>query len=114
LPLGGAMLVHSLYWRIDIILLWVLASSAEAALYGLSYGIVDALVALPGYVTVNVLPELAGMDEQRARFAELVQKEDFTNASPVLQILVVGVALTYLGSMLAQALVGLNRQSSSG
>jgi O-antigen/teichoic acid export membrane protein len=140
-PLGGAMVVHSLYWRIDLILLSVLSSKAEVALYGLSYRFVDALAMVPSFVTVTLLPEFARLTENRQRFDEIMQKaftvmqvgavamlvlfvgfaeevtrilggEGFADAAPVLRILVAGVALTYLGAILAQALVAVNRQKS--
>ncbi len=139
LPLGGAMFVHGIYWRIDIVLLSVLASHVEVGLYGLVYRMVDALVTLPGFVTITLLPELARLTEQRARFDQIIDKalavvqigalavfvpfvlfaeeitrlvggSDFARAAPVLRLLMVGVALTYLGSIFAQAIFALNGQ----
>jgi O-antigen/teichoic acid export membrane protein len=139
-PLGGAIVVHQLYWRIDIILLSILASSTQVALYGLSYKFVDALVVMPVFITVTLLPEFARTAvDQPKRFQEIVAKSvnimqvgtlavlvlfvtfaseivdtigggEFQGGASVLQILMIGVALTYLGSTFAQALVAAERQ----
>lgn len=139
LPLGGAMVVHSLYWRIDLIILSLLSSDAEVGLYGLAYRVVDALVVIPGFVTISLLPEFARLAEKRERFRQTMEKalsvmqvgafavlvlfaafareftqivggDDFTGAEGVLQVLMVGVALTYLTSVFAEAFVAFNRQ----
>jgi O-antigen/teichoic acid export membrane protein len=139
LPLGGAMLIGGLYWRIDIVLLSTLAANAEVGLYGLAYRMVDALVTLPGFVLITLLPEFARLGERRERFDEIVQKafgvmqvgalavfvpfvifaseiteliggEDFREAAPVLQLLMVGVALSFMSATVAQAIIALNRQ----
>ena len=139
LPLGGAMIIASLYWRIDIVLLSAISSDEQVGLYGVSYRMVDALVTLPGFVLITLLPEFARLAEQRPRFDEIVQKafnvmqvgavavlvpsvvfapeiteviggSDFRDAAPVLQLLMVAVALTYLSAPVAQAFTALNEQ----
>jgi O-antigen/teichoic acid export membrane protein len=139
-PLGGAMIVHNLYWRIDIVLLSVMATSTQVALYGISYKFVDALVVLPVFITVTLLPEFARTaSDQRERFHSIVGKSvsimqvgtlgmavlfvafakeivdvvggsSFDGAATVLQILMIGVGLTYLGSTFAQALFAAEKQ----
>ncbi|HKN94503.1 MAG TPA: oligosaccharide flippase family protein [Thermoleophilaceae bacterium] len=141
-PLGGAMIVHNLYWRIDIVLLSVIATSTQVALYGISYKFVDALVVLPVFITVTLLPEFARTAvDQRERFQSIVAKSfgimqvgtlamavlfvefakeivsivggsSFDGAATVLQILMIGVTLTYLGSTFAQALVAAEKQKN--
>lgn len=141
LPLGGAILVHSLYWRIDIVLLSAMAADSEVALYGLAYRVVDALVVLPAFVTITMFPELARAGAGHGRFHTIVDKgftamlvgaaamlvlfvtfardvaeiaggSGFAGAAPVLQLLMVGVALTFLAAMPSMALVSENRQKS--
>jgi len=139
-PLGGAMMVHNLYWRIDIVLLSILATSTQVALYGISYKFVDALVVLPVFITVTLLPEFARTaSDQRERFHSIVSKSfgimqvgtlamavlfvafakeiveiaggsSFSGAAGVLRILMIGVGLTYLGSSFVQALVAAEQQ----
>ena len=139
LPLGAATIVHSLYWRIDLILLSLLSSDAQVALYGLAYRVVDALVALPGFVTITLLPEFSRLVQQPGRFEQAVEKgfrvflvaaaavialfvafaseivevvggEDFQDSAHVLQILMIGVALIYLSSIFGHAFTAQNRQ----
>jgi O-antigen/teichoic acid export membrane protein len=139
LPLGGAMFIHGIYWRIDLILLSLLSTYSEVGLYALVYRLVDALVTLPGFVTITLLPEFARLTERPARFDEIVEKalrvirigavavfvtffvfadeitdlvggSDFAGAAPVLRLLMGGVALTYIGSIFGQAIFALNGQ----
>jgi O-antigen/teichoic acid export membrane protein len=139
LPLGGAMFIHGIYWRIDLILLSLLSTYSEVGLYALVYRLVDALVTLPGFVTITLLPEFARLTERPARFDEIVEKalrvirigavavfvtffvfadeitdlvggSDFAGAAPVLRLLMGGVALTYVGSIFGQAIFALNGQ----
>ncbi|MGI9094348.1 MAG: oligosaccharide flippase family protein, partial [Thermoleophilaceae bacterium] len=139
LPLSGATLVYSLYWRIDILLLSLLASERQVGLYGLSYRVVDALVLLPQFVMVTLLPEFARLADHREHLRQVAQKAftimqigalalvtifvgfareivtvvggpGFGDAALVLEILVVGVGLTYVGNVLAQVLLAINRQ----
>ena len=139
LPIGATVAVASIYWRIDIVLLSVLTSDEEVGLYGLAYRVVDALVVLPSFVTITLLPELGRLADQRERFDEIVRKGframqvaaiavfvpfvvlapqitgaigglGFQEASPVLRLLMIGVGLNALSMVFAQAIVGLNRQ----
>jgi O-antigen/teichoic acid export membrane protein len=139
LPLGITFVVWGLYWRIDIVLLSVLASHRQVGLYGLAYKLVDALAVFPSFVTITLLPEFARLTERRERLAEIVDKaagvmqvgalalfvpgvlfaeeiivliggSDFAAAAPVLRLLLVGVALTYVGQVFGQALIALNAQ----
>lgn len=139
LPLGGALLLGALYWRLDIVLLSVLKPHSEVAVYGLAYKVVDALVVLPAYVTVTLLPEFARLAEHRDRLDQLVAKGvaamqlgaaamlmfsiafageivelvgggEFARSARVLQILMVGVAAQYIAAIFSQVFIALNRQ----
>ncbi len=139
LPLGGAMLMQALYWRVDLIMLSKLDSRSEVALYGLAFKVVDAVIVLPTFVAITLLPEFARLAEQRERFDEVMQKAfsaiqvatvaifvlfvayapqitqivggaDFAGAAPVLQILAIAVFFSYFGAVMAEAFVANNRQ----
>jgi O-antigen/teichoic acid export membrane protein len=139
LPLGVATLIFAVYSRIDIVLLSKLASNEQVALYGLAYRVVDGLAVLPQFVLVTLLPEFARLSAKRGRFDELLQKvfggmqvaalavvvpvvlfaretidliggSGFRGGAPVLQLLMVGVALSFLSATIGQAFVALNRQ----
>jgi O-antigen/teichoic acid export membrane protein len=140
LPLGAALIAHSVYWRIDIVLLSLLSSSSEVAVYGLAYRVIDALGALPYFVTVTLMPEFARLIDHRSRLDELLQKafsvmqvtvvplvvvfvifgeevirlaggSEFHESTLVLQILIISLVASYLGAVLGQALIALNQQS---
>lgn len=141
LPLGGAVLIHTLYWRLDMILLSVLDTKAQVALYGLGFKVVDAVVAIPTFVAITLMPEFARLASEPERFEEIMQKVwavmqvatvgmfvlfvayaseiarlvgggDFTGAAPVLQLLAFAVFFSYFGSILTEAFIAHNRQSN--
>jgi len=140
LPLGGAMLIHQLYWRVDMVMLSRLDTRAEVALYGLSFKMLDAVIVLPSFVLVTLMPEFARLANQRERFESVMQKAfsvmqvatvavvvvfvgfaseivrivggpQFAAATPVLQILMLAVAFSYFGGLLSQGFIAHNRQN---
>lgn len=139
LPLGGTLLVHSLYWRVDLILLSVLDSEVQVGLYGLGFKVLDAIVALPMFVAITLMPEFSRLAEQPARFDEIMQKAisaiqvatiavfvlfvtyapeitrivggtGFAGAASVLRILSGAVLFAYFGAVISQAFVARDRQ----
>jgi O-antigen/teichoic acid export membrane protein len=131
LPVGGGLVVHSIYWRIDIVLLSLLSSASNVAVYALAFKIIDVVMALPNYLHVTVMPELA-RTARTERFHEIMAKtftalvvgamavavlfaafadeltvlaggEAFQDAASVVQILTLAVALAYIGSMFGDA-----------
>lgn len=88
LPLGGALVLHQLYWRIDVLLLSKLAAGAEVALYGVAIKVLEALLVLPGFILITLLPEFARLASDRQRFEAIVQK-----AFSVMQVGGLGVAV---------------------
>jgi O-antigen/teichoic acid export membrane protein len=139
LPLGAAMLIGTIYWQLDLILLSLLKPGSEVALYGVSTKVLVGLVALPEFVMITLLPEFARLTATRERFDEIVQKaftvlqvvalaifvfvvgfatdivrllggRAFEGAASVLQILMLAVALMYFGAVLSQGFVAQNKQ----
>ncbi len=88
LPLGGSLVLHALYWRIDVLLLSKLAPGVEVALYGVAIKIMEALLILPTFILITLLPEFARLAGERQRFGEVVQK-----AFSVMQVGAVGLAV---------------------
>jgi O-antigen/teichoic acid export membrane protein len=88
LPLGGTLVLHALYWRFDIVLLSKLVPAAEVALYGVAIKVVEALLALPNFVLITLLPEFSRLTSDRARFEELMQK-----AFSVMQVGAIGLGI---------------------
>lgn len=139
LPLGAVLVLTSLYWRIDIVLLSLIGDSESVGIFGLAYKVVDTLYVLPTFVMLTLLPEFARLAGNPARRDELVQKastvmqvavvallvftvafaeeivavaggEEFDAAAVVLQILMLGVAAGFLRAVFADALIAANRQ----
>jgi O-antigen/teichoic acid export membrane protein len=90
-PLGTILVVNGLYFKTPALLLSVLADPRDVALYGVAYKAFEVLFALPGFVMVTLLPELARLDAGEPRFNAIVQKA-FT-AMNLLALPIVGMAL---------------------
>jgi O-antigen/teichoic acid export membrane protein len=139
LPLGAAVMLHTIYWRLDLILLSLFKPDSEVAIYALAAKLVDMLVVLPTFVMITLLPEFARLTSARERFDEIVQKAfsvmqvaavplfvfvvvfaselvrlaggaAFEGAARVLQILMVAVAFMYFGSVFREAFLAHNKQ----
>lgn len=139
LPVGSAFFVHTLYFRIDLLMLSPLGTAQDVGFYGLVFRIVDALYALPYVVAITLMPELARLADHRRRVDELMQKAfvvmalvaapllvlflafadqvvnavagpDFAGAAQILRIVMVAVFFSYLCAVFLQALIALNRQ----
>jgi len=88
LPFGGSLVLQQLYLRIDVILLSKLATGAEVALYGVAIKILEALLILPTFILITLLPEFARLASDRQRFAAIVEK-----AFSVMQVGGLGIAV---------------------
>jgi stage V sporulation protein B len=100
-PLGMIMVINGLYFRIDGLLLSVLGTNAELAVYGVAYKAFDVLLALPGFVMITLVPELARLDPAEPRFQTLVQRA-FTGMC-FLALPIVGFSLLGREAMVALA-----------
>jgi O-antigen/teichoic acid export membrane protein len=140
LPQGAVLVLSLLYFRIDTVLLSLLSTDAEVALYGVGYKLNEVLVLLPLYFMVTLFPELARAQNALERIAALGQaavssltlgalavmvlcvplapeivaviggSEEFDGAVPVVRLLAVAVALVFVTTYFFHALVALNRQ----
>lgn len=140
-PLGLASIVHGLYARIDLLLLSLMSTGSQIALYGLAYKLLDALYLLPYIVMATLLPELSRLANQPAALYELVRTtfssvlavvvpivvyvvvfaqpimeliggKGFEGAGSVLQIMMLAVAGFFLTLVFAEVLIATNRQSA--
>lgn len=138
-PLGAVLVLTSLYWRIDIVLLSIVGTQQAVGIYGLAYKVADAFYVLPVFAMVTLLPEFARLAQDPSRRDDLVQKastvmqvavvpllvltgafadeittiagsQAFEGAAPVLQILMLGVAAGFLRAVFTEALIAANRQ----
>ena len=139
LPQGAVLAIGVLYFRVDTVLLSVMSSETQVALYGVAYRVVEALTVLPTYFMFTLFPEIARSEPHGERLAGLVQGAftsmqilvlpllfvfagfapeivdviggaEFEGAVPVLQILIVPVALGFLNGVYVHSLVALGRQ----
>jgi O-antigen/teichoic acid export membrane protein len=138
LPLGGVVVVNYLYFRLDLFLLSVLASKTDVALYGVAYKVIEVLTLIPGYLMVTLLPAMAVVETSSDRLNRLVQNafsamqfiavplialsfystqilrviagDQYGAAHTALQLLMIGMALSFLQQVFGYTLVSQNRQ----
>lgn len=139
LPLGVVLVLTSLYWRIDIVLLSLVGTQQAVGIYGLAYKVADTFYVIPAFLMVTLLPEFVRLAHDPGRRDELVQKAStvmqvavvpllvftiafaeeitriaggaaFEGAGTVLQILMLGVAASFLRAIFTEALIAVNRQ----
>jgi len=59
LPLGVALMIATVYFRADLILLSVLKGPHAAGIYGVAYRLLEAVIAFPGFFYVSIFPLLS-------------------------------------------------------
>lgn len=140
LPLGATLIINYLYFRLDVLLIGWLRDADDVAIYGLAYKVIEAFIVLPSYFMITLFPEIArmGADSERLRsvmgqalavmetlalpivvltvplagpIVRLIGGTQFEDAAPVLQILMIGLAVSFVNGVYGNALVALGRQS---
>lgn len=140
-PLGGVIVVNYLYFRLDLFLLSVLATRADVARYGVAYKVVEALVPLPSYLMLTLLPDIAREPPFSERLSRLVQNafaamqfiaiplialsfysaqimafiggSEYASAGFALQILLISVAVGFLQQVFSYTLVARDKQAQT-
>jgi len=138
LPLGGVVIANYLYFRLDLFLLSILATQTDVALYGIAYKVIEVLTLVPGYLMVTLLPAMAVAEASSDRLDRLVQGafsamqfiavplialsfystqilrfiagDEYAAAHTALQLLMIGMALSFLQQVFGYTLVSQNRQ----
>ena len=59
LPLGLSLMIATIYFRADALLLSILKGAHAVGIYGVAYRLLEAIVAFPGFFYVSVFPLLA-------------------------------------------------------
>ncbi|MDQ2911497.1 MAG: oligosaccharide flippase family protein [Actinomycetota bacterium] len=70
LPLGLGLMVATIYFRADALMLSVLKSSADVGIYGVAYRFLEAITAFPGFFYASIFPVVAALARRR-ELAEL-------------------------------------------
>jgi O-antigen/teichoic acid export membrane protein len=140
LPLGAAMFVHTIYFRVDTVLLSVLKSQSDVGVYGFAYRFYETLLVLPALFTASVLPVVArdftipGADLRRAlqrsfdflvlaglplsvggivlapQLTSFLAGRKFADSSVPLRILLAGLVFSFLAALIGTLLIAADRQ----
>jgi O-antigen/teichoic acid export membrane protein len=143
LPVGAALAVSEVYFRLDTLLVSVFRDYDEVGLYSLSYRIVELIGILPAIVMTSVFPLLSSyLKEDRERAARTVNAagdlfvavglpiaagglvvapelvtaiggEDFAGAGDALRLLLFAIALAFVSGLFGHALIAGGRQASA-
>jgi O-antigen/teichoic acid export membrane protein len=143
LPVGAALAVSEVYFRLDTLLVSAFRDYDEVGLYSLSYRIVELIAILPAIVMTSVFPLLSRYLQERRDLAErtidaagdlfvavgvpiaagglvvapeLVRAlggDDFAGAADPLRLLLFAVALAFVSGLFGHALIAGGRQASA-
>jgi O-antigen/teichoic acid export membrane protein len=143
LPVGAALAVSEVFFRLDTLLVSAFRSYHEVGLYSLSYRIVELIAILPAIVMTSVFPLLSRyLEDSRERAArtidaagdlfvavgvpiaagglvvapELVRAiggDEFAGAADALRLLLCAVALAFVSGLFGHSLIAGGRQASA-
>jgi O-antigen/teichoic acid export membrane protein len=140
LPQSAVLLLATVYFRIDTILLSLVSSDRQVALYGIAYRVLEGLIVLPVLFMATLFPELARHEPGSTRLAQILQHafstvlvavipltiilavfrgevvaivsgESYSGAGVVLAVLMVAVALNFVATVFFQTLVAVGQQA---
>jgi O-antigen/teichoic acid export membrane protein len=101
IPLGAVLMINGLYFRLDAVLISLLGSDRDLAVYGVAYKGFESLLVFPEFVMITLIPVLSRLEFSDERFQELVRKA-FTTMT-ILILPVVGFSLLGQEAMVALA-----------
>jgi O-antigen/teichoic acid export membrane protein len=143
LPVGAALAVSEVYFRLDTLLVSVFRPYDEVGLYSLSYRMVELIGILPAIVMTSVFPLLARYLQESRELAaravdaagdlfvavgapiaagglvvasdlvRLVGGDEFADAAGPLRLLLFAVALAFVSGLFGHALIAGGRQGSA-
>ena len=138
-PIGTALILNLIYFRIDIFILSSSRSSAEVGIYGLAYQFFEASLAVPIFFANTLYPVLTNSYHQNlgifkkevrfwlkillavsialaiflfviANFIPLIYEGRFGGSVAALQILALGMPFFFISALLWHLLILYNRQ----
>ena len=143
LPVGAALAVSEIYFRLDTLLVSAFRDYDEVGLYSLSYRIVELIAILPAIVMTSVFPLLSSyLHENRERAERMVDAagdlfvaigvpiaagglvvapelvrtiggDEFAAAADPLRLLLFAVALAFVSGLFGHTLIAGGRQTSA-
>ena len=142
LPLFVIITFNLIYYRIDTVMLSVMKDQTAVGLYGISYKILEILIAIPGMFMGLLLPLFTKYYLQdKTIFQHIFQQafnilvsvavplavagmllsskilalfgQDFTPATSTLQVLFIGIGFIFLGNLMGHILISAELQSKS-
>lgn len=138
--LGAALFIHTIYFRVDTVLLSVLKSQADVGIYGFAYRFYETLLVIPVLFTASVLPVVArdfaipGADLRQAlqrsldflvlaglplavggivlapELTRLLAGSEFADSVAPLRILLAGLVFSFVAALFGTLLIASNRQ----
>lgn len=91
LPMGGVLMLFSVYNRVDALILQALKGSEAVGIYGLSYRVYEVLI-LGAFYLMNSLLPIISQEKNRTRLCQIYQK--------TLDLLILGGGVVFLGTII--------------
>jgi O-antigen/teichoic acid export membrane protein len=143
LPIGAALAVSEIFFRLDTLLVSAFRSYHEVGLYSLSYRIVELIAILPAIVMTSVFPLMSSyLRDDRGRATRTIDAagdlfvavgvpiavgglivapdlvraiggDEFAGAADALRLLLFAVALAFVSGLFGHSLIAGGRQASA-
>ncbi|MFH0863799.1 MAG: flippase [Candidatus Gottesmanbacteria bacterium] len=91
LPMGGVLILYSVYNRADSLILQAFGGSETVGVYGLSYRVYEVIVLGAFYLMNSILP-IISQEQDKTRFRQIYQK--------TLDILILAGGFVFLGTLI--------------
>ncbi|MBD3330482.1 oligosaccharide flippase family protein [Candidatus Peregrinibacteria bacterium] len=96
LPYGLALILNTIYFRVDSILISVIRGQEEVGIYGVAMKMLEHFAILPLYFMNSVLPVLTkSLDEKTKRYKQIISQAFNFLAAMAVPMVVGGVILAY-------------------
>ena len=140
LPMGIVVILATIYFRIDTVMLSMMKGSFDVGIYGAPYKILEVFLAIPSIFMSSVLPIITNslsndMDRARAMFRKafdflslvalpliagtlvvatpvmvLIAGSEFALSGPVLKILILALGGSFLNSVMIYTIIAADQQ----
>lgn len=101
IPLGAALVLGTIYFKVDVMMLSFLRTPAEVGIYSAVYKILDLLMPVPGFFVNSVFPQLVKrLKADRDRAGVIMEKSSTA-------LLILGLGLAFGGLVVAEDILRL-------
>jgi O-antigen/teichoic acid export membrane protein len=142
LPLGAAIILNAIYFKVDALILSILRPVTEVGIYGAAYKVLELILVFPALFGTSVFPILSRQARTMPKFRESLQRSlnfmlllavpifvgglvtapsiiaviggnEFMAATEPLKVLLAAAVFTFINILNGLAVIALNRQKDA-